>query len=82
METVLELGSGTGLLGLAAACIWKTKVILTDLPIIMDNLTHNVEANRSTAESCGGYVEAAALTWGGGSDESDARFGTLHQFKV
>ncbi|KAI2616026.1 hypothetical protein GGR54DRAFT_649679 [Hypoxylon sp. NC1633] len=31
---VLELGSGTGLLGMAAAAIWQTNVVLTDLPSI------------------------------------------------
>ncbi|KAH8883893.1 hypothetical protein GQ53DRAFT_752732 [Thozetella sp. PMI_491] len=79
---VLELGSGTGLLGLAAACVWQTSVILTDLPLIMENLRHNVEANRVNTESCGGHVEAATLTWGGAEDETDARFRAPHQFKI
>ena len=80
--TVLELGSGTGILGLAAAYVWKTSVILTDLPMIMDNLGHNVEINRATIEAHGGHVEAAALTWGGSEDEIDQRFHGHNGFQV
>ncbi|KAI1209748.1 S-adenosylmethionine-dependent methyltransferase-like protein [Annulohypoxylon truncatum] len=78
---VLELGSGTGLLGMAAAAIWQTNVILTDLPSIMANLGFNIERNRSTIEILGGGVESGALTWG--SDEDNAeRFGEKNQFKI
>lgn len=69
--TVLELGSGTGLLGLAAATIWQTRVLLSDLPEIVPNLAHNVAANRSMVEGFGGSVESGALTWGGEEDEID-----------
>ena len=48
---VLELGSGTGLLGLAAACVWpQTRVKLTDLEAIVSNLRRNVEMNREVLE--------------------------------
>lgn len=48
---VLELGSGTGLLGLAAACVWpQTLVKLTDLGAIVSNLRRNVEINREVLE--------------------------------
>jgi len=81
--SVLELGSGTGLLGLAAASIWQTKVALSDLPSIMPNLTSNVERNRGTVESLGGTVQAGALTWGGGDDEIDQElFQKKHLFNV
>ena len=78
---ILELGSGTGLLGLAAACFWQTRVTLTDVPTILPNLTFNVEANRPLVESMGGNVEAATLTWGN-RDETDVRFQVPHQYQV
>ncbi|KAK4105731.1 hypothetical protein N658DRAFT_417009 [Parathielavia hyrcaniae] len=67
-DEVLELGSGTGLLGLAAACIWRTSVVLTDLPIIIPNLAHNASINREVVEAHGGRVEVAPLTWGGAEE--------------
>lgn len=78
---ILELGSGTGLLGLAAACFWHAPVILTDLPTIIPNLAYNVDANRSIAEAFGGRVDAASLTWGD-PDQTDERFQVPHQYQV
>ncbi|POS77395.1 hypothetical protein DHEL01_v204221 [Diaporthe helianthi] len=68
---VLELGSGTGLLGLAAAAIWQTHVILTDLPEIVPNLAHNIEKNLAVVQDHGGNLASGALTWGGDEDEID-----------
>lgn len=79
---VLELGSGTGLLGMAAAALWKTHVVLTDLPEIVENLAFNVESNRSTIEALGGSVEAGALTWGGTGESDMARLSEKNQFHV
>jgi hypothetical protein len=78
---VLELGSGTGLLGLAAACIWRTHVILTDRPAIMPNLVQNIEINHSTVITLGGSVDSGTLVWGE-PEENDQRFSKHHQFKV
>ncbi|KAK3396397.1 putative methyltransferase-domain-containing protein [Sordaria brevicollis] len=81
---VLELGSGTGLLGIAAACLWKADVVLTDLPNIIPNLAHNAELNRGTVEARGGRVEAAALTWGSDDYEEDShpRFQEKNRYKL
>ncbi|KAI1384041.1 putative methyltransferase-domain-containing protein [Hypoxylon trugodes] len=78
---VLELGSGTGLLGMAAAAIWQTNVVLTDLPTIVPNLAHNVEKNRSAIETLGGSVDSGDLTWGS-EDDSAERFAQKNQFKI
>ncbi len=42
---VLELGAGTGLVGLAAAAAWNADVHLTDIASIVPNLERNVVAN-------------------------------------
>lgn len=59
----LELGAGTGLAGIAAACIWKADVTLTDLPQIVGNLGRNVGANSDMVEKAGGRVQTAILDW-------------------
>lgn len=79
---ILELGSGTGLLGLAASCFWHTSVTLTDVPTIVPNLAFNVETNRVVVEEVmGGSIEAASLTWGNHA-ETDVRFHVPHQYDV
>ena len=65
---VLELGAGTGLAGISAACIWSTHVLLTDLPEIIPNLDRNLTRNRGVIDQNHGSVEARALDW---TDEAD-----------
>jgi predicted nicotinamide N-methyase len=60
---VLELGAGTGLVGIAAACIWKARVTLTDLPEIVPNLQHNAERNRELVQSHCGCLSVMPLDW-------------------
>jgi predicted nicotinamide N-methyase len=60
---ILELGSGTGLVGLAAACVFRTNALLTDLPSIIPNLTHNVQQNRDMIEQNHGVVQSGILDW-------------------
>jgi predicted nicotinamide N-methyase len=66
---VLELGAGTGLVGIAAACVWRTQVTLTDLPEIVPNLKYNVEQNRELVHPFGGDMSVMALDW---SDAANA----------
>ncbi|KAH7391099.1 VPS28 protein-domain-containing protein [Phaeosphaeria sp. MPI-PUGE-AT-0046c] len=59
---VLELGSGTGLVGLAMAGL-GADVILTDLPSIHANLARNAESNSATIISNGGSSRTGVLDW-------------------
>ncbi|GJE86741.1 nicotinamide N-methyltransferase-like protein [Phanerochaete sordida] len=61
--SVLELGAGGGLPGLITAKNHAKCVILTDYPDkpLLDNLTHNVERNASTAER---NTEVMGYIWG------------------
>jgi D-xylulose reductase len=59
----LELGSGTGLVGMAAAAVWGISVILTDLPFISDNLANNVRKNEQVIKESGGTAVSGVLDW-------------------
>lgn len=60
---VLELGSGTGLVGIAAGAIWRTEVILTDLPEIKENLLFNIHQNIETVDFMDGSIRGEVLDW-------------------
>ncbi|KAL3525386.1 hypothetical protein ACH5RR_013758 [Cinchona calisaya] len=61
---ILELGSGTGLVGIAAAALLGANVTITDLPHVLPNLHFNAEANSEVVGVNGGKVSVAALSWG------------------
>ncbi|SCV03726.1 LAMI_0H10462g1_1 [Lachancea mirantina] len=76
---VLELGAGTGLVGIAFACktleklqAQKTTIILTDLPEIVPNLAHNVNLNNLHPEDNALQVIAETLDWNDPSDFIEA----------
>ena len=60
---ILELGAGTGLVGLAAAAMLQRTVILTDLPEIVPNLEHNVRGNAAMLAIYDGKAVTAILDW-------------------
>jgi len=60
---VLELGAGTGLVGLAASALFSMKFHLTDLDSIIPNLQHNVQENVSLAERSQSAVTVGVLDW-------------------
>ncbi|KZF22012.1 putative glucose-inducible SAM-dependent methyltransferase Rrg1 [Xylona heveae TC161] len=60
---ILELGAGTGLVGMAAATVWGAHVHLTDLPEIVENLSRNAETNRARIAEHGGSVSTGVLDW-------------------
>ncbi|KFY36694.1 hypothetical protein V495_07673 [Pseudogymnoascus sp. VKM F-4514 (FW-929)] len=63
VPSVLELGAGTGLLGLAAAALWGTEVVMTDLPAIVPNLARNAEFNEVAIAQHGGSAKTDVLDW-------------------
>jgi predicted nicotinamide N-methyase len=69
---ILELGAGTGLVGLAAAAVFKAHVVLTDLPEIVPNLQRNVQTNSGVVEAHGGNVDVSILDWSEPEKSADA----------
>ncbi|KKY25959.1 putative glucose-inducible sam-dependent methyltransferase [Diplodia seriata] len=62
-HSVLELGSGTGLVGLSAAMVLGTDVLLTDLPEIVENLDRNAVSNGEILDRHNGSAHTAVLDW-------------------
>lgn len=65
---ILELGSGTGLAGIAAAAILSSSCVITDLPHVLPNLQFNADANSTVLLSRGASVNVAPLRWGDKDD--------------
>ncbi|KAF2268209.1 hypothetical protein CC78DRAFT_17284 [Lojkania enalia] len=59
---VLELGSGTGLVGMAMAGL-GADVVLTDLPSIYSNLARNVQDNSAVVHENHGTMRTGLLDW-------------------
>ncbi|GFO28945.1 protein-lysine methyltransferase mettl21d-like [Plakobranchus ocellatus] len=59
-QAVLELGAGTGAVGLVAASLGANSVV-SDLPELVPLIKQNIDTNR---EKLSGSCQAAALTWG------------------
>ena len=58
---VLELGSGTGIVGLAASTLGAGHVVLTDRPAMVPMLRENAQAN--DGKKGAGVVKVAPLVW-------------------
>ncbi|KZV98938.1 hypothetical protein EXIGLDRAFT_726829 [Exidia glandulosa HHB12029] len=61
--SILELGAGTGLVGLSAAVVWGADVILTDLEPIIPGLVANATLNAEAIAAHGGRVLCGTLDW-------------------
>ncbi|EDV23494.1 uncharacterized protein TRIADDRAFT_58173 [Trichoplax adhaerens] len=64
-KKVIELGAGTGIVGLCAAII-GANVVITDLPQFLPLMQLNIDNNKSSIHS--GHIEASVLSW---NDEID-----------
>ncbi|CAJ1942565.1 unnamed protein product [Sphenostylis stenocarpa] len=65
---ILELGSGTGIVGIVAAATLGGHVTLTDLPHVVPNLQFNADANAGVMGPSGGKLTVAPLRWGHDDD--------------
>ncbi|KAF2668429.1 hypothetical protein BT63DRAFT_433226 [Microthyrium microscopicum] len=60
---ILELGAGTGLVGMSCAIVFNANVYLTDLPEIEPNLRRNIHSNSELIWAHGGSAVSAVLDW-------------------
>ena len=61
---VVEVGSGMGVVGLAAAMAGASRVVLTDLPEHVPRLRGAIAENAAALEGAGAVVTAEPLPWG------------------
>ena len=62
-RTVLELGAGTGLVGISAAVLCGARVLLTDRDAVFTVTQLNAERNRGGVAAAGGVLRCAELDW-------------------
>ena len=62
-KRIVELGSGTGIAGLACAALGASRIVLTDLPENLALLRRNATRNGWVQSLCGCEVSVEALDW-------------------
>lgn len=60
---ILELGAGTGLVGITTALLLQCPTMLTDLPPIVPGLRKNVNLNLDTLGALASQVQCGTLDW-------------------
>ncbi|KAK4694732.1 hypothetical protein P7C71_g2897, partial [Lecanoromycetidae sp. Uapishka_2] len=70
---ILELGAGTGLVGLAASGLFSSLISLTDLDTIVPNLRYNIEKNKHLTADTKSDVYASKLDWEDAAKEAQER---------
>lgn len=60
---ILELGAGTGLVGMTAASVWHAPVVLTDLAPIVPGLAANIALNQDLLTAHGSSATCGTLDW-------------------
>lgn len=61
--SVLELGAGTGLVGISAAALWCADCLLTDLTPILPGLDTNISVNQQLLSRNASSASCASLDW-------------------
>lgn len=80
---ILELGAGTGLVGITAACVFGAAVTLSDLPEIVPNLANNIEQNAAlVATFPAGKACSLALDWGDAANNNLSSLTPYEQFPI
>jgi predicted nicotinamide N-methyase len=60
---ILELGAGTGLVGITASTIWKQPTVITDLEPLIPALDANIHLNAAGLQQANTHMEAGTLDW-------------------
>nr|OQO17481.1 hypothetical protein B0A51_14747 [Rachicladosporium sp. CCFEE 5018] len=62
-SSILDLGAGTGLVGISASLLLKQNAILTDLPTILPGVAANISVNAPVLSKAGLELQTGMLDW-------------------